>query len=95
MTTIEASNRNRVGDVVCWNGKNSGKFYVGVVKAIREGEPKSGERKGFWSTQVIVDTSEGVRSFYEEEVDFANDGAYDRECHSDRRGGVKFSVCPV
>jgi len=95
MTTIEASNRNRVGDVVCWNGKNSGTVYVGVVKAIREGEPKSGERKGFWSTQVIVDTSEGVKSFYEEEVDFANDGAYDHECHSDRRGGVKFSVCPV
>ena len=95
MMTIQASDRNRVGDVVCWEGKNSGKIYVGTVKAIREGEPQSGPRKGLWSVQVIVDTQDGPRSFFEEEVDFGNDGPYDPECHRDYRGRVKFSVCPV
>ena len=79
MTTIQASDRNRVGDVVCWNGKNSGKFYIGTVRDILEGEPKKGDRKGFHSVLVRVTTSEGIRSFYEEEVDFANYGEYDRE----------------
>ena len=95
MKRIEASDRNRVGDVVCWNGKNSGKFYIGTVRDIFEGEPKSGPRKGLWGVQVIVNTVEGVRSFYEDEVDFGNDGAYDAECHRDYRGRIKFSVCPV
>lgn len=91
MKTIEASNRNRLNDVVCWTGKNSGKEYVGTVIAIREGM----RPVGLFGTQIVVDTQEGKRSFYEEEVDFYNDGEYDAECHRDYRGRIKLSVCPV
>jgi hypothetical protein len=91
MTSIKASDRNRINDVVSWIGKNSGTEYVGTVVAIREGKRPS----GLFGTQVIVDTQEGTRSFYEEEVDFYNDGKYDAECHRDYRGRIQLSVCPV
>ena len=91
MTTIQASDRNRVNDVVCWTGKNSGKEYVGTVIAIREGV----RTIGLFGTQVVVDTQEGKRSFYEEEVDFYNDGKYDAECHRDHRGRIQLSAYAV
>lgn len=91
MTSIKASDRNRVNDVVSWIGKNSGTEYVGTVIAIREGKRPN----GLFGTQVVVDTQEGKRSFYEEEVDFYNDGEYNAECNRDHCGRIKLSACLV